>query len=359
MSILVLVIAGIVLSALLYFLMPSITRWMGAADEMASYCVTYGRILAIFMTFQMLSMAFHPLLITAERPRLGLAVTIINALVNILLDWAFVVGFKWGLRGAAMATSIAWIVSAVIPFIFFMDQKRPLHFTRPSFDFHALGRVMYNGASEMMDGVSYAAVALIFNLRMMFYLGEQGIGAYAVSEYVSGLFSAVFYGISMSMVPVVGYHLGQQNKEELHSLRKNGMFLMTIFGIVMTGLSILFAEIISRTFVGYNEELTALAAQGMRLISLSYLLAGNTVFSSSYFTGLNQGSASLIIAAMKGFIGPLVGVSLLPLVIGSTGLWLATPFAEMLAMIAALICFMWWYKDEDQKMRNAVAEDAA
>ena len=359
MSILVLVIAGIVLSALLYFLMPSITRWMGAADEIASYCVTYGRILAIFMTFQMLSMAFHPLLITAERPKLGLAVTIINAVVNILLDWAFVVGFKWGLRGAAMATAISWIISAVIPFIFFMDQKRPLHFTRPSFDFHALGRVMYNGASEMMDGVSYAAVALIFNLRMMFYLGEQGIGAYAVSEYVSGLFSAVFYGISMSMVPVVGYHLGQQNKEELHSLRKNGMFLMTIFGIVMTGLSMLFAEIISRTFVGYNEELTALAAQGMRLISLSYLLAGNTVFSSSYFTGLNQGSASLIIAAMKGFIGPLVGVSLLPLVIGSTGLWLATPFAEMLAMIAALICFMWWYKDEDQKMRNAVAEDAA
>ncbi len=359
MSILVLVIAGIVLSALLYFLMPSITRWMGAADEIASYCVTYGRILAIFMTFQMLSMAFHPLLITAERPKLGLAVTIINAVVNILLDWAFVVGFKWGLRGAAMATAISWIISAVIPFIFFMDQKRPLHFTRPSFDFHALGRVMYNGASEMMDGVSYAVVALIFNLRMMFYLGEQGIGAYAVSEYVSGLFSAVFYGISMSMVPVVGYHLGQQNKEELHSLRKNGMFLMTIFGIVMTGLSMLFAEIISRTFVGYNEELTALAAQGMRLISLSYLLAGNTVFSSSYFTGLNQGSASLIIAAMKGFIGPLVGVSLLPLVIGSTGLWLATPFAEMLAMIAALICFMWWYKDEDQKMRNAVAEDAA
>ena len=359
MSILVLVIAGIVLSALLYFLMPSITRWMGAADEIASYCVTYGRILAIFMTFQMLSMAFHPLLITAERPKLGLAVTIINAVVNILLDWAFVVGFKWGLRGAAMATAISWIISAVIPFIFFMDQKRPLHFTRPSFDFHALGRVMYNGASEMMDGVSYAVVALIFNLRMMFYLGEQGIGAYAVSEYVSGLFSAVFYGISMSMVPVVGYHLGQQNKEELHSLRKNGMFLMTIFGIVMTGLSMLFAEIISRTFVGYNEELTALATQGMRLVSLSYLLAGNTVFSSSYFTGLNQGSASLIIAAMKGFIGPLVGVSLLPLVIGSTGLWLATPFAEMLAMIAALICFMWWYKDEDQKMRDAVAEDAA
>ena len=359
MAILILTVTGVVLSVLLYLLMPSITRWLGASEDLASYCVTYGRILAIFMTFQMLSMAFHPLLITAERPRLGLAVTILNAVVNILLDWIFVAGFHWGLRGAAAATGIAWLISAVIPIIYFMDQKRPLHFTRPIFDLGALGRVLYNGASEMMDGVSYAVVALIFNLRMMFYLGEQGIGAYAVSEYVGGLFSAVFYGVSMSIVPVVGYHLGQQNKEELHSLRRNGLILMSIFGVVMTGLSMVFAELISRVFVGYNEELTALATQGMRLVSLSYLLAGNTVFSSSYFTGLNQGSASLIIAAMKGFIGPLAGVYLLPLLIGSTGLWLATPFAEVLSLIAALLCYMWWSKNEDQRIRNAVAEDAA
>ena len=359
MAILILTVTGVVLSALLYILMPSITRWMGASEELSSYCVTYGRILSIFMTFQMLSMAFHPLLITAERPRLGLAVTILNAVVNILLDWIFVAGFRWGLQGAAAATGIAWLISAVIPIIYFSDRKRPLHFTRPIFDLSALGRVVYNGASEMVDGVSYAVVALIFNLRMMFYLGEQGIGAYAVSEYVGGLFSAVFYGISMSIVPVVGYHLGQQNKEELHCLRRNGLILMSIFGVVMTGLSMVFAELISRVFVGYNEELTALAARGMRLVSLSYLLGGITVYSSSYFTGLNQGAASLIIAAMKGFIGPLAGVYLLPLLIGSTGLWLATPFAEVLALIAALLCYMWWSKNEDQRIRDAVAEDAA
>jgi putative MATE family efflux protein len=358
MAILVLTFTGIVLSAVMYVLMPTITRWMGASEELSSYCVTYGRILSIFMTLQMLSMAFHPLLITAERPRLGLAVTIINAVVNILLDWIFVVGFHWGLRGAAVATGIAWLVSAVIPIIFFMDQKRPLHFTRPTFDLSALGRVLYNGVSEMVDGVSYAIVALIFNLRMMFFLGEEGIGAFAVSEYVGGLFSAVFYGISMSIVPVVGYHLGQQNKEELHSLRRNGLTLMGIFGILMTGLSMIFSNPIARVFVGYNEELTAVAARGMRLVSLSYLLGGITIYSSSYFTGLNQGSASLIIAAMKGFIGPLTGVYLLPLLIGATGLWLAQPFAEVLALIAALLCYLWWNKNEDQKIREATAADA-
>jgi Na+-driven multidrug efflux pump len=217
---------------------------------------------------------------------------------------------------------------------------------------------MYNGVSEMVDGVSYAIVALIFNLRMMFFLGEQGIGAFAVSEYVGGLFSAVFYGVSMSIVPVVGYHLGQQNKEELHSIRRSGLTLMGIFGITMTGLCLIFADPIARAFVGYNEEVSALAARGMRLVSLSYLLGGITVYSSSYFTGLNQGSASLIIAAMKGFFGPLAGVYLLPLLIGATGLWLAQPFAEVLALIAALLCYMWWSRDEDRRIREATAEDA-
>ena len=358
MAILILFIAGVVLSAAMFFLMPTITRWMGASEELSSYCVTYGRVLSFFMPLQMLSMAFHPLLITAERPRLGLAVTIINAIVNILLDWIFVAGFHWGLRGAAVATGIAWTVSAVIPIIYFMDKKHSLHFTRPLMDLSALGRVMYNGVSEMVDGVSYAIVALIFNLRMMFFLGEQGIGAFAVSEYVGGLFSAVFYGVSMSIVPVVGYHLGQQNKEELHSIRRSGLTLMGIFGITMTGLCLIFADPIARAFVGYNEEVSALAARGMRLVSLSYLLGGITVYSSSYFTGLNQGSASLIIAAMKGFFGPLAGVYLLPLLIGATGLWLAQPFAEVLALIAALLCYMWWSRDEDRRIREATAEDA-
>ncbi|MBQ6257894.1 MAG: polysaccharide biosynthesis C-terminal domain-containing protein, partial [Clostridia bacterium] len=229
MATLVLAVLGVVLSALLYFLLPSIARWVGASEALAPDCVTYGRVLAFFMPFQMLSMAFHPLLITAERPGLGLITTIANAAANILLDWAFVAGFDGGMEGAAVATGLAWLVSAVIPFVYYANQKHALHFTRPALDFGALGQTMYNGASEMVVGVSYAVVALIFNLQLLRYLGEDGVGAYAVSGYVGGLFSAVFYGVSMSIVPVVGYHLGQKNIKELHSMRRNGILLMVIF----------------------------------------------------------------------------------------------------------------------------------
>ncbi len=346
MSIAVLIAVGLILSAALFILMPTICRWVGATEEMMDHIVVYGRVLACFMPFQMLSMAFHPLLITANRPGLGLLTTISNATVNILLDYLFVAVFGWGMRGAAIATGIAWLVSAIVPLVFFINKKHPLHFVRPCRDLGALGRTLYNGASEMVDGVSYAIVAMIFNLQLLRWMGNAGVGAYAVSEYVSGLFMAIFYGISMSIVPVVGYQLGRKDVSELRSLRRNGFVLMGGLGIIMTGLGIGLADPVSRLFVGYNEQLTALSVEALRIISFSYLLNGVTTFSSSYFTGLNQGSASLAIAAVKGFIGPLAAVFTLPLIIGPKGMWFSTPAAEILAMITAAALFLWWKKRE-------------
>ena len=346
MSIAVLTAVGLILSAALFILMPTICRWVGATEEMMDHIVVYGRVLACFMPFQMLSMAFHPLLITANRPGLGLVTTISNATVNILLDYLFVAVFGWGMRGAAIATGIAWLISAIVPLVFFINKKHPLHFVRPCRDLGALGRTLYNGASEMVDGVSYAIVAMIFNLQLLRWMGNAGVGAYAVSEYVSGLFIAIFYGISMSIVPVVGYQLGRKDVSELRRLRRNGFVLMSGLGIIMTGLGIGLADPVSRLFVGYNEQLTALSVEALRIISFSYLLNGVTTFSSSYFTGLNQGSASLAIAAVKGFIGPLAAVFTLPLIIGPKGMWFSTPAAEILAMITAAALFLWWKKRE-------------
>ncbi len=349
MILLTLTLISVLLSVALYLLMPAIAGLVGASEAMLPDCLTYGRMLAFFMPFQMLSMAFHPLLITAERPGLGLVTTISNAVANIVLDWAFVAGFGWGMRGAAFATGLAWLVSAMIPLVYFSRPEHPLHFTRPCRDVAALGQTLYNGASEMVDGISYAVVALIFNLQLLHYLGDDGVGAYAVSEYVGGLFIAVFYGISMSAVPVVGYHLGQGNRQELRNLKQSGLRLMGGLGLLMTGLSFALAEPVSRIFVGYNPDLTALAAHAMRIISFSFLLSGITTYSSSYFTGLNQGGASLAIAAMKGFVGPLAMVYLLPLIMGNDGLWFSSAAAEILTLATAAACFLWWQRKVEEK----------
>jgi Na+-driven multidrug efflux pump len=209
----------------------------------------------------------------------------------------------------------------------------------------------------MVDAISYAVVALIFNLRLLHFFSDDGVGAYAVSEYVGGLFIAVFYGISMSIVPAVGYHLGNRNVKELQSLRRNGLLLMGGFGMLMTLLSFSLADPISRLFVGYNQDLTALSTTALRIISFSFLLSGITTYSASYFTGLNQGGASLAIATVKGFAGPLAMVFLLPLFFGADGLWYSALTAEILALLTAAVFFLWWKKKEESGDLPLPAED--
>ena len=254
--------------------------------------------------------------------------------------------FGWGLQGAALATGLAWVASAVIPLFYFMNKKNPLHFTAPSRDLRPLGRTVYNGASEMADAVSYAAVAVIFNLQLLRWMGNDGVGAYAVSEYVSGLYIAIFYGISMSMVPVVGYRLGKKDVPALRSLRRTAFTLMGLLGLGLAALSFSLAYPLSRIFVGYSEDLTAKSVEALEIISLSYIVGGITTCSSSYFTGLNQGTASLVIASVKGFFGPLVCIFLLPPLLGSSGLWYATPAAEILTLLTAVPFFLHWKKRE-------------
>lgn len=340
---------GIVLSAAMFFMMPQVARWVGASDDTLGYCIAYGRVLSFFMSFQMLSMAFHVLLITAERPGLGLTVTIANAALNILLDWTFVVEFGWGLEGAALATGLSWVVSAVIPFLFFLRKSGKLHFTQPTFDLKVLGQTIYNGASEMVDSMAYAVVAVIFNLQLIRYFGDAGVEAYAVCEYVGGFFNAVFYGISMSIVPVVGYHLGQANKKELHSLWRIGMILMCTFDLIVSTVSIGFAGVIARIFVGYNETLTALSVHALRLVSLYLLLNGITIYGGSYFTGLNQGTASLVIALFKGIVGPLLLIWLLPAMFGSDTIWLASLGSELIAAIVMVGFITWWWRGAEDR----------
>ena len=342
-------VLSLVLSVALFFLMPWVARLVGAKENMADYCIQYGRVLAVFMPFGMLATAFHPLLITAERPGMGLAVSIANAAANILLDWVFLSGFGWGIRGAAFATGLSWTVSAVIPLVFFMKHRGKLHFAHPLMDKKALGQIVYNGASEMVDAIAYAIVAVVFNLQLIRYFGEAGVEAYAVGEYVGGFFNAAFYGISMSIIPLVGFHLGRGNAKELHNLWRKGMLLMVPLGIAITGLCLLFSGHIARFFVGYNESLTNLSVFAMKRVCLHLLLLGVTVYAGSYFTGLNQGTASLLIAVTKGIIGPLILVWILPELFGRNGLWWSVPGAELLGVLVSFVCIMWWWHSGEKK----------
>lgn len=337
LTVLAVTVLGILLSGLLFVLMPVIARGVGAEESMLPYCVEYGRVLALCMPFQILNGTFHSLLIVAERPGLGLAVSIINAVVNIVLDGLFVAVLGWGLKGAALATGLAWIVSALVPIFFFRKKDIPLHFASPCRDLAALLKACGNGASEMINAISFSFIAMLFNYRLLFYAGENGVAAYAVSTYVTGVAVAVFYGVAMSVTPVAGYHLGRKNPEELHSLRKNGLIVTGLLGLFLGGMSFLLAEQIAGFFVGYARDLTELSVEALRVIAFGYPTCGMAILCSAYFTGLGDGKSSLFVAGARSFLFPLIGLLLLPGRLGRLGIWLTRPLSEISALLIAVV----------------------
>ena len=330
------VVLGIAITIPGMFLLEPVAILLGADEVMLPYCVTYGRIILAAQTAFMLQGVFQSFLVTAERPTLGLLVTVGAGVTNMVLDFLLIAVLGWGLVGAALATILSQIVGGVVPLIYFLfPNKSPLRLVRPrtspSESLTAIGRVSVNGSSELMTNISMSVVSMLYNYQLMRLAGEDGIAAYGVMMYVSFVFIAVFIGFAIGSAPIAGFHYGAGNHGELKSLLRKSLILTVLTGMVMTALSIALATPLSDIFVGYDEGLYELTRRGFLLYSASFLFAGFGIFGSSFFTALGNGMVSAAISFLRTLLFQVTAVLILPLLLDIDGIWLSVTAAEILA----------------------------
>lgn len=335
-------IAGIVIAAVFFAAMRPAAVALRAEGEMVRYAVTYGRILTAALPVYMLQLALQPFCMTAGRPELGTVTSIACGVTNIVLDALFVAVFGWGLTGAAIATAASFLVGGAIPIVYFASRRNntPLRFIRNSpEDWPAIRQSLTNGLSEFVGNISFNIVGICYNLQLMKYIGENGVSAYGVLMYVGFIFGSVFIGYNMGISQVIAYKYGAGDKAELRSLLRKSSALVTVAGLLITALVEILAPQISQLFVGYFPELRDLTTYAMRLYMVSFLICGYNMFSSAWFTALNNGPVSAVISFTRTLVFELGCVFLLPLLIGIDGIWLAVDVAEVLALAlsAALV----------------------
>ena len=332
---------GIALSVVgLIFLRPAAIR-MGAEGEMLDNCLLYGRILLLTQTFFMVQNVFQSFFVTAEKPQLGLAGTVAAGVTNIILDYVFIALLHLGLLGAAMATVTSQVVGGAIPLLYFSGPNRSrLQFTRPCLDWAALWKTCTNGSSELMTNLSMSLVNFLYNLRLMQMIGENGVAAFGVIMYLNFIFVSIFLGYSVGSAPIVSFHFGAANHDELKSLFRKSLLLLSGTGVLLTGIGLVLATPLATVFVGYDKELLALTARGMSLYALSFLFSGLNIFGSAFFTALNNGAISAFISFLRTLVFQVAAVLLLPLVMGVDGIWLAILAAEGLALCVTLVCLV-------------------
>lgn len=339
-------IGGVLFAILGIVFAPNIAKLLGAEGQMLRYCVRYARIVLLALPFFMLQNVFQSFFIAAEKPQLGLYVTVAAGIMNIVLDAVLVGAFSLGLEGAAVATAVSQFVGGALPILYFARPNDSLlHLGKTKFYPSMLLKTVTNGSSELMSNISMSVVTVLYNYQLMQHAGEDGIAAYGTIMYVAFFFVAVFIGYSVGSAPIVSYHYGAKNEAELKNLLKKSFVLLTIGGVCMVLLGFALSTPLSLLFVGYDKALMEMTKRGFIIYSLHFLVCGINIYGSSLFTALNNGIVSAVIAFLRTLVFQSACVMLLPLALGLDGVWFSVLLAEALALVTTLIFIVYKRKE--------------
>lgn len=333
------IVVGVILSVLGISLMRPLAKMLGAEGELLHYCVIYGRIILAALPFYMLQIMFQSFFVAAEKPHLGLVMTILSGVTNMVLDAVLVLLLPRHLKlsGAAIASAVAQIIGGVVPFIYFIRKNSSiLRLGKTKYDGKAVLKICTNGSSELMSNIAMSIVSILYNVQLMKYAQENGVAAYGVMMYVSMIFSAAFIGYSVGVSPVVSFHFGAKHDAELKSLLKKSLTLLACCGVGMTIAAELLAYPLSKFFVGYDKELFEMTTFGFRIFSFAFLSMGIGIFSSAFFTALNDGLTSALISFLRTLFFQTTAILILPIYFKLTGIWFSVVVAEFLSLLLSI-----------------------
>lgn len=329
---------GIAVAVLGIFFLRPVAKMLGAEGELLENCVMYGRIILLATPAFMLQYEFQSFFVTAEKPKLGLAVTVAAGVTNMVLDALLVGLLPLGLVGAATATAISQCVGGIVPLFYFSRKNSSLlRLCKTHFDGKALLKTCINGSSELMSNISFSIVGILYNIQLLNYAGENGVAAYGVLMYVNFIFISAFIGYSVGSAPIVGYNFGAENKTELKSLLRKSTVIVGCFSVFM----VLVAELLARPFgmlyVGYDTELLEMTVKGFVISSFSFLFSGMAIYGSSFFTALNDGLTSALISFLRTLVFQVAAVIIFPLIWGIDGIWVSIVAAELMATLTTVL----------------------
>lgn len=329
-------LCGVAIAGIGLAVLRPVVALLGAEGELLENSILYARVVIIGIPALFLQYEFQSLLVTAEKPKLGLWVTVAAGVTNMALDALFVAVFRWGIVGAAVATVLSECIGGLLPVVyFFCKNTSRLRFTKPVFSGRDLLRICTNGSSELMSNIAMSLVSMLYNTQLLRYAGEDGVAAYGVLMYVSMIFVAVFFGFSVGTAPVIGFHFGAQNHGELKSLLRKSLTVISVFSVCMFALALGLAKPLSLLFVGYDEILMEMTLHAFFIFSFSFFFSGFAIYGSSFFTALNDGVTSAIISFLRTLVFQIAAVLIFPLIWKLDGIWISIVAAEAMAVVVS------------------------
>lgn len=336
---------GIVIAVLSIVFADPIVWALGSTDVLYEYCRDYLVFMSLFTPCCMLQILFQFFFTTAGRPNLGLAATLLGGVANMVLDYVLIVPLHMGIRGAAIATGIGQTIPTVIGLVYFFSRRNDLlYYVRPVLRGWVLGRACLNGSSEMVSNLAVAVTTFLFNIIMLSYLGEDGVAAITIVFYAQFFFTAIFFGYTSGVAPLISFHFGAQNHDRLKKLVRLSLLFVAVCSLLAYGLSVVLSQTVVGIFAQRGTAVFSIASDGMELFAIGFLFMGFNIFASGLFTALSNGIVSAVLSFLRTFVFLVAAIELLPKLWGVSGVWLAIPAAELLALAVSLACILRYRK---------------
>ncbi len=335
----VLLVGSTVLSSIGILFVEQIAILLGSTEELLEDCVVYGTIMLIGIPAFTLQTSFPTFMVASGKPAMGMILALSAGVINIILDYVFIVMFNWGISGAAYATILGQAVGGIVPLVYYLFKREnnTLYFVKFKWDMRALLKSCTNGSSEMMTNLSMSIVNIIFNIQLMRFIGYAGVSAYGIIAYLTFVFVSTFIGYTVGVSPLISYNYGAQNSNELKSLYRKSVTIMISSSIVLVIIAEVFAYQLAAIFVSYDVALMDLTVEAIRLYSISYIFSSICIFASAFFTALNNGKISAFISFLRTLILQSFMLIFLPEILGELGLWIAIPLADLLGLIISVV----------------------
>ncbi len=330
--ILVNVFVGLVMSGLGYLLMDRIFAGMSLSLEVEGYCVEYLSRYLMFTIPILLMNNFTLYMIASEKAALSLVCSVTGGVLNMILDYVFIAVFGMGISGAAVATGLGYSVTAVAGLFVFSSKKSLLHFRKPVMRLRVLANAASNGCSEMATALVTGIITMMFNWTMLRYVGEDGVAAVTIIMYVLMFASSLYTGYSYGVAPMLSFYYGEQNHEKLKKLVGISLKVICSISLVTVVASFSLTRSLVSVFARPDNPVYDLAVTGNRICTAALLFIGFNIFASGMFTALSNGVVSAVLAFSRSFVFMLISMLVLPIFLGVTGIWLATPAAELMAL---------------------------
>lgn len=339
-----LLVISSIMAIVVFIFRYEIAKFLGASGELITPVIQYLVILCICVPAFTGGSYLAGGIRTMGNPTFSMFCTVLGSVSNIILDYVFVVMWGWGVAGAALASGLAFFISFIMALIKIQGKSSILKLAKCKIDFKKIGRFFYNGSSEALAEIAFAYTTFIFNIVLMNKIGEMGVSAFSIIQYIAALVVAVFLGTANGITPIISYNYGAKKGDRIKSLISMSVKIMAVLGIICASGLFFGGEALIKLFVSDDPVLLETTVWACKIYSLAYIISGINMLASSYFTALEDAKTSALISFLRGIVFITLGIIVLPKLFGDTGIWITTAFSEVLTLIVAVSIMRKSYK---------------